>query len=55
MEITITKLLTEVMGEDEKYVVRMYDPTTNRELLTRVVSTLQDAENVRLEWQKRSS
>lgn len=55
MEITITKLLTEVVNEEEKYVVRMYDPVTNRQLLTRVVSTLQDAENVRLEWQKRLS
>ena len=55
MEITINKMLTEVVGEEEKYVVRMIDPITGRQLLTRVVSSLQDAENVRLEWQKRSS
>jgi hypothetical protein len=51
--IEITTYLTEVMDSGEKYIVREFkdDGTVTR---TRVVQTLEAAENVKLEWQKQS-
>ena len=53
MDITITTYLTEVQNGEEKYVVRMFDESGNL-VKTRVVQSEEDAQRVKLEWQKQS-
>lgn len=53
MDITITSYLTEVQNGEEKYVVRLFNEQGDL-VKTRVVQSLDDAERVKLEWQKQS-
>jgi hypothetical protein len=54
-DIRITTFLNEIVdGAVEKYVVREYNDQ-GTVVRTRQVSSKQDAENVKLEWQKQSS
>jgi len=54
-DIRITTFLNEIVdGAVEKYVVREYN-NQDTVVRTRQVSSKQDAENVKLEWQKQSS
>jgi hypothetical protein len=54
-DIRITTFLNEIVdGAVEKYVVREYN-NQGTVVRTRQVSSKQDAENVKLEWQKQSS
>ena len=51
-DIRITTFLNEIVdGAVEKYVVREYN-NEGTVIRTRQVSSKQDAENVKLEWQK---
>ena len=51
-DIRITTFLNEIVdGAVEKYVVREYN-NQGTVIRTRQVSSKQDAENVKLEWQK---
>lgn len=51
--IEISTYLTEVMDNDEKFIVREFRDDGSI-LRTRVVQTREAAENVKLEWQKQS-
>jgi hypothetical protein len=52
--IKITPYLNEIVdGAVEKFIVREYNDSGNV-VRTRVVTTLTEAENVKLEWQKQS-
>ena len=54
-DIRITTFLNEIVdGAVEKYVVREYN-NQGTVVRTRQVSSKQDEENVKLEWQKQSS
>ena len=51
--IEISVFLSEVVDSDQRYVVREYNEDRSRVLRTRVVGSMDEAESVKLEWQKR--
>lgn len=50
--IEISMFLSEVADSPDRYVVRMYNDDKSRILRTRVVGSMDEAESVKLEWQK---